>query len=144
MQSSRVPQRSSHTTTNHLPLCPHTVAINLEAPVVTYDPADMWQPCRLYSEFGTWAAARAGRSHFGRLVRAACGRPPSTQHRISDEQRKPKFFNRLGKRTGSFYGCDAVYSGSNLLTFLINSLRLTSGHEMNRYFHRHENLKLFI
>jgi hypothetical protein len=45
MQSSRVPQQSSQTTTDHMSLCHHTVAINLEASAVTYDPADMWQPC---------------------------------------------------------------------------------------------------
>ena len=113
IQSSRVPERSNQTTIDHLSLCPHTVAINLEASTVTYDPADMWQPCPLDSELETWTAARAGRPHFGRLVRAACGEPPSPEHRISKEQHKPRFFSGIRKRTGSFYGCESLDEGQN-------------------------------
>jgi len=52
-------------------------------------------------------------SHFGRRVRAGSVEPPSHERRISDEQRKPKFFGGLGKCIGSFYGCESLDQGQN-------------------------------
>ena len=86
---------------------PSRSSLSLEAAAVTYEPVDMWQPCRLDSEFGRWTAAIVLP-----FVAELYSHSAPPERRISDQQREPKFLGGSERGISRFYDCAIAVRGS--------------------------------